>query len=59
MEFFLNKHSKLQSELNQTETFQSEFCPTAEEIRKITTKGLALLENASDQDLEKLGHFSE
>lgn len=46
-------------QINQTETFQSEFCPTAEVIRKITTKGMTLLENASDQDLEKLGNFSE
>ena len=44
---------------NQTETFQSEFCPTAVEMRKITNKGMALLENVSDQDLEKLGSFSE
>ena len=46
-------------QINQTETFQSEFCPTAEAMRKITTKGMTLLENASDQDLEKLGNFSE
>ena len=44
---------------NQTETFQSKFCLSAEEMRKITAKGMALLENASDQDLEKLGNFSE
>ena len=46
-------------QINQTETFQSEFCPTAEEMRNITAKGMALLENASEQDLEKLGTFSE
>ena len=46
-------------QVNQTETFQSEFSLTAEEMRKITAKGMALLENASAQDLEKLGNFSE
>jgi len=46
-------------QINQTETFQGEFCPTAEEMRKITAKGMELLENASEQDLGKLGNFSE
>lgn len=46
-------------QINQTETFPSEFSPTAEEMRKITAKGMALLENASNQDLENLGSFSE
>ena len=46
-------------QFKQTETFQGEFSPTAEEMRKITAKGMALLENASNQDLENLGSFSE
>ena len=46
-------------QVNQTETFQSKFSLTAEEMRKITAKGMALLENASAQDLEKLGNISE
>ena len=46
-------------QFNQTKTFQSKFCPTAEEMRKITAKGMELLENASDKDIETLGDFSE
>ena len=46
-------------QFNQSETFPGEFRPTAEEIREITAKGRALLENTSGNDLEKLGNFSE
>jgi antitoxin YafN len=40
----------------QYETFEGRFRPTAERLRKITEKGVKLLENATE---EQLGSFSE
>lgn len=40
-------------------TFPGEFQPTAERMKTITAKGMALLAEASGDDLEQLGAFSE
>lgn len=47
------------SQCQQTETFPGMFRPTAERMREITARGMDLLQNATSEDLVKLGHYSK
>jgi len=49
----------LLAQVQQTETFPGQFRPTAERMKAITRKGMTLLEDASEEQAEKLGEFSE
>lgn len=47
------------TQMQQEETFQGQFQPTAERMKAITGAGLELLTNASKEQIEELGQFSE
>jgi len=47
------------SQCQQVEAFSGDFRPTANRVREITTKGMELLQNASSDDLKKLGNYSK
>ena len=47
------------NQCQQTETFPGMFRPTADRMREITAKGMDILQNASSDDLEKLGQYSK
>ncbi len=49
----------LLSQCQQSETFPSNFRPTADRMREITAKGMELLQTASSDDMEKLGQYSK
>ena len=49
----------LLSQCQQKETFHGVFRPTADRMREITASGMALLQNASSNDIEKLGQYSK
>ncbi len=47
------------SQCQQMDTFSGEFRPTAHRMREITTKGMELLQNASTDDLKRVGNYSK
>ncbi|MCU7875288.1 MAG: type I toxin-antitoxin system antitoxin YafN [Candidatus Thiodiazotropha sp. (ex Lucinoma borealis)] len=47
------------TQMQQEQVFQGQFQPTAERMKAITDKGMELLANASKEQLEELGQFSE
>ena len=47
------------NQCQQSETLPGAFKPTAERMRKITAKGMELLQNATSEDIQKLGQYSK